>query len=806
MKVRLYNYNNYFNRIVRSEALLANYGSPLVTQTNINFYPGDGVRTTCVLNSFVSNVSGNYLILTDDNDHILSRWFVINSDRNRAGQQILHLLRDCLVDHKAAYQNAPCIIERAMLDKDNPLLFNGEGFTFNQIKKNEILLQDAYKSRWIYLYMAKNAADKTGISVSYQPYANEYDIAVTSIATSIYDGVEHNSYNVKDTTDVLIYARYFGYTLSYSVPGYFKKDFTGKNSAGISSTNWNLYFRLDDILYLDEGTNEWAKSIKKYMNPKVNMNSTLKTALNTDYHNYLTSESETYLTSLQETEISNSINKIIYETSTGKYYKVSDIVIDTKSHEIKNNVNYNFCGVLTSQLSSYFYNNTTPDNATYNAILRYKTYRAVLVPMDNLTFTVSVTPSTKTTTDDSECNIIAIPLEGCKIQTTTEDPGTGDYSVDDITGFDDINLAVARSIAREYTNSVVYDMQILPYSPYPEYEDHAETINVSKMNSKQYQKITYNDYTGYIFYLTTSNFTFDISKTIQIESYTNDEAIDKKLSNECDTYRLCSPNYDGMYEFSVAKNNGVSKFNVDMTLKPYRPYIHINPDFKGLYGEDFNDSRGLILNGDFSLPIIGDAFQDYELRNKNYELIFDRNIQHMDFNNKLSRYEAAFGAVTGTITSGIGGAVSGGLAGGIGGAVAGGTIGSIASGIGGALDYSFLKKRQNENKDLAIDMFKYNLGNIQALPYSLNKVNPLTYNNKKFPFIEYFSCTNEEKDILVNKIIYNSMSVMAVGTINEFIKSNKTFIKGTLIRIDPTNLNYEEIQQIYEELQKGAYF
>ena len=40
--------------------------------------------------------------------------------------------------------------------------------------------------------------------------------------------------------------------------------------------------------------------------------------------------------------------------------------------------------------------------------------------------------------------------------------------------------------------------------------------------------------------------------------------------------------YGRLKRLSVAKNGGVSKVNVDMTLRPYQPYIHINPDFKNL--------------------------------------------------------------------------------------------------------------------------------------------------------------------------------------------------------------------------------
>ena len=91
------------------------------------------------------------------------------------------------------------------------------------------------------------------------------------------------------------------------------------------------------------------------------------------------------------------------------------------------------------------------------------------------------------------------------------------------------------------------------------------------------------------------------------EVYDNSLIEDIKASNECDTYRLCSPNYNGVFEFSVAKNdNNVNGFHADCTYKPYNPYIYVHPNFAGLYKQNYEDSRGLICGGEFSLGILND--------------------------------------------------------------------------------------------------------------------------------------------------------------------------------------------------------
>lgn len=148
------------------------------------------------------------------------------------------------------------------------------------------------------------------------------------------------------------------------------------------------------------------------------------------------------------------------------------------------------------------------------------------------------------------------------------------------------------------------------------------------------------DYSAYIGEPSMINIT--LRKTVRIFYYYNTLIEDIKIANECDLYRLCSPNYNGAFDFNLMKNNKeVKKFNVDCQYKPYNPYIHVNPDFAGLYGRDFDDSRGLVCGGDFSIGIVNDQWNAYEIQNKNYQNIFNRQIQNMEVNNSIARQEAS---------------------------------------------------------------------------------------------------------------------------------------------------------------------
>ena len=260
---------------------------------------------------------------------------------------------------------------------------------------------------------------------------------------------------------------------------------------------------------------------------------------------------------------------------------------------------------------------------------------------------------------------------------------------------------------------------------------------------------------------------------------------------------MCSPNWNGQFEFNAAKNGGVKTINVDCEYKPFQPYIHLNPNFNLLYGQDFNDARGLICNGDFSLTQVSDAWANYQRQNVNYEKIFNRQIQNMEVNNNIQMSKSVAQASLGMLGGAIGGAMAGG--------VLGGMFGAAASGLGAAADIGLLKASQQEAIDYTKDQFGYSLGNIQALPDSLTKVSAFNNNNKIFPVIEYYSCTDEEKTALENKIKYNGMTVMRIGTIREFLQEEPSYIKGKLIRVTTAPEDFNYVNELANEFNKGVF-
>ena len=230
---------------------------------------------------------------------------------------------------------------------------------------------------------------------------------------------------------------------------------------------------------------------------------------------------------------------------------------------------------------------------------------------------------------------------------------------------------------------------------------------------------------------------------------------------------------------------------------PYNPYIHITPDFNRLYGKDFNDNRGLICGGNFSLATISDAWINYQIQNKNYNEIFQSKVTNMEYKNNMSLVSDIANAVTGTVGAGMSAAKSTGNAG----------FGIAAAGVSAAAGVADVFINQDIRKrDLQLekDLYGYQLGNIKALPDGLSKTTAYNINNKYYPFLEYYTCSDVEKEALRSKIKYNGMTIMSIGYIKDYIANSK-YIKGQMIKIYDLNEDSNMSNAIYSEINRGLY-
>ena len=376
-----------------------------------------------------------------------------------------------------------------------------------------------------------------------------------------------------------------------------------------------------------------------------------------------------------------------------------------------------------------------------------------------------------------------------------------------------VHMAIASGIGAAVGSGSIFDVQLLPYCPLrtengllrflPDIDGPEKgKYNISDLVVSYIKRESGNVNQGVIFWCDVNKFTFDIDCSLPLPS----TALDIKVKNECDMYRLCSPNFNGQFEFNPMKNSGVTKINVDCMYQPFNSYIHLNPDFGKLYGSDFNDARGLICSGDFSLPQESNAWANYVQNNKNYQNMFDRQIQNMETMNKYQMTSQRASVVTGALQGAAGMGIMGGMLGGPVGAITGATGGGLASVIGGITDTIMLANQQKETLDYTKDQFDFNMANIKAMPNSVSKTNPFTNNNKIFPVLEYYTCTDKEKQALKDKMTYNGMTIGRIGKIKEWLLDDYSYIKGKLIMLDNDSYiedDYHTVVEIAQELDKG---
>lgn len=786
--IYLLKYNNYYNRIVKKEDTLGAYLTQdylLDTFENINFVPADGVDTTLVVKHVGPNP--DYLIVADGND-IESRWFVVESDIIRGGQYKLTLHRDVIVDSYDLVVNAPCFIEKATLSNNDPFIFNGEDMTFNQIKQSETLLKDETQSAWVVGYIPKDAfpdgATVTGDAI----LDNSADITVAGIENWEYYQYQNTDFNAlitdyTTTGEVRIKVTSSSATAPLKdVPfgitkggiAYLDTITPGAGSPGYSVT---VPYNQNDTIYAAE------KAIKNGC-PQQWDTGVVRAGVLLKLKEYIGGHGV-----VEISDFTSLNNKIIYDSNTQLYSRV------ILSKEIKNEtvrINSSTIPNLYTYLDEKVTKEVSADGMTFTIegaanVNTYKTefsYEAYRITLEQIPQQVTATiskPAARYHLEDQPYDMFAIPYsDDLEIYKN----GTKLFNA---------NKSIAVNIATQITAATgsanVYDVQLLPYCPvrYCILDDGTFDVKTAKVDYVQDKN---KNNIGIILWATTSSFTVNISNEIT--------STNPKIENLTDKWRLCSPNFNGQFEFSVAMNGGVDYFNVDCTYKPFNPYIHVNPNFKKMYGQDFNDARGLICAGDFSLPQVTNAWADYQLNNKNYENIFNREIQNLQVQQKAQRIGDIASAVGGVFSGAAGGGLLGTL-----GAVAGGAI----SALGGGLDIAINEKLRAEAMDYKRDMFGMQMGNIQALPSNITKTTAFTYNNKIFPILEYYTCTDEEKTALANKLKYNGMTVGRIGKIADYLaNANDQYIKGRIIRIEGVSDDFHYYKAISDEIYKGAFF
>lgn len=784
------NFNNYYNRRIKRYATVNEYIEAVAagdsySLTTTNFNPRDGVTTSHIFNfpsgdntpSFAEDgAAPDYCLIVSEDGAILSRWFVMEADFNRGGQYNILLHRDTVADNYDAVISAPCFIEKATVSENDPAIYNSEDMTFNQIKSGEYPITDKSRSPWLVLYKAKNIPSESfQFSLGGDDSSAIYiDDTIDNFALYQYSNLSSEPAELRSNPS---YARFFFEIDHESILTKYRRYFKAYGQVKYSEKISGASLKGDPEDFIYNFTSSYTKA------------------------QFL---SACYQFAGIEEDISDLLyyNGLKIKTSDNKYYTCTVIPKQQGTNTYFNHITAGTAPTLWEMFTNSMHNalTGTPDNNSFGVCVDYIPYEVTLTEqIGGLTCDFNGALLAQTT--DATYDIICLPYK----DSFTVRTGDGYFEISA-----EAAMQTMTSLATAYSD-YCYDVQLLPYCPIEEFMAVAGGAWYLDLRGRSdlYKYVTYEDdgNTVNLFpIMACPRAKFSGQSVFVLPG--KEESL--KIQNECDMYRISSPNYNGQFEFSPAKNRSAyegTKFEFDCFYQPYQPYIHVAPIFNasGLYGKDFDDARGLICGGDFSLPVMKNKWIDYQVQNKNFQNIFDRQIQNMDVNNSIAMTGAKWSAASGSMTGVASGAVGGSMVGGIPGAAVGVAAGGAASIAAGIADIRLLKRSQTEAIDFAKDQFGYSLRNIQALPNTITKVSPFNQNNKVFPFVEFFTCSAEERQALKDKIKYNGMTVMRIGHIEDFLQDEESYIKGKIIRIEGIEDEYHMATTIAEEINKGVF-
>lgn len=766
---------------------LAADDNPITYQDLININWGDGVTAyiPCINlpNDDMLGLGKNYLVVANDNSTIHSRWYVMESGYTMKGQYQITLRRDLIADHLDKVISTKCMINRGWLLTGDKRLYKPEGFSFNQVKTSQISLGNSGADtidtpQAVVAYLAKNRQQPIELQLT----PSKFPVSYSANTLQDWSGYVYVTQQQKQ----YVAFRYNATIIKYGAP-VFDKFYWGSTAGPVK-----------DIFGPSAGQ-YWATS------QPVDATQLMKDLGGDEFISSL--DSLSFAAYPGGTNLDSYDNKYFYEQATGKYYLIH---VNRQQEALEENYETVNIGSLYTKCYTAFNNvsylspmNTSSTSGEWFQIKKYYTYTTLELELvgsssdsSKVTIPINMCPTSNTSYD-----IITIP---CGKWTYMQNP----------TSFPMVNsTAIAQELAAQLgkqDSSLVYDVQLMPYMPQGSYTFVGGQFLFTQFPNTE--NITYNvnieDSTGllrtFISAVQTADSSFEVfplGATVKAPS----DPVDFKVARETTLYRLCSPTYDSLYDFNPYDNNGLAEMRAYMTLKPYNPYLLIQPVFNesGLYGGNYQDNRGLICSN-FSMTRTSDRFLQYELNNANYKQIFSRNIDSLNKQQGWAQTEAGFGIAAGAL-SGVATGAMGGSKFGTGGAIAGAAVGAGLGAAGGIADLNIMNDRMNEQRSLQSDMHYLNIGNIQALPDALTKVGAFTIRTAKQPFLEVYRATTEEQEALRKYITEQGMTYGDIDVMQTAIDNTPTggYVSGYAIYMD-ADFDAHEFSALNEELQIGV--
>ena len=816
--VYFYKFNNYYNRIIKRYNAVADYGTPMLTQTNCNFVHGDGVNSEFTINKGTVLVDTPDYCVVKDYNGALSRWFVTNSFKTRRGQDKLTLRRDLIADfYDDVVDSSPCLIRKGYVGNDSPFIFNDEGVAYNKKKENEILIKDESNCSYIVGFIANNTPAIANIDGTIKDY--NYDYAYTSLADFPYKNyVEGAGNNHSETATIItnnspetrIYfsVKWNGRTESGS---HIRNDMEAiMRSTGISKPSYYtpLYANVQNGTYYQAGSDNSNVIVNcDYDGPGTNpatieinyiRNHYATMLFNKIPFSYLIERAKNVI-GVEEGDYEDikqyvgkriKIGATVYTVSLGVGSSVSSVInynaynptIASNFTEITNKLNE--VKPSSSEMSSTNYYLTY-----YNSANRFQPGDIKVMAETESYYLIFTEASSSIHTSldaaNSRTHLVNQPYD--MFMLINEDNITYKVGTTEYTSNHEVNMNIAQAICQA-SGTAAYDIQIVPFNPMRGTilaDGSLQFLNYDVHAIKNANDVTI----GHYIMCNTADLSFTLEKN-DLKFNPSNYKKDYNLKQ----YRLCSPNQETVFEFSPAMNNGINTWEISCNYRPYASYIKVQPTWGGLYGISIyngkTDFRGLVYNSSLCITQLSDAYANYVSNNKNFQQLFDNQINTLTKtqNIEISALEETLGfrAYTGM------------------------PISSIMRTIGGSKDIDMQRELNNVALSKMRTDFNFQMDNVKSMPHTIKKLTAINEDTRIFPFIEIYSATPTEEQSFDWKMTYTGYTIMTTGKINDYLKpGEETFIQADLIRLilretEETADNHIAVE-IAAELDKGIY-
>lgn len=278
------------------------------------------------------------------------------------------------------------------------------------------------------------------------------------------------------------------------------------------------------------------------------------------------------------------------------------------------------------------------------------------------------------------------------------------------------------------------------------------------------------------------------------------------INKETDTIKIVSPSRASQMLFRPYDNDGNMEFTTKITLKPFASVIYVRPSTKGLLIKDFDDKDCLIINEDFSLTNVSSEWTNYIYNNRNYENVFNREIQGREFQRTWERKVEQANARSDewnarSISAQKARTYTGNIP----------MISDISAAIGtawadsaymqaAAMDRQYNEAMYEEGLNQSRDLFRYQLDNIQSQPAIPSKITTIDCKFLDGIYLEFYSTNDTEKLAIKSYIKYNGNRIDDYGT---FANYWGHFVRGKIIKTK--NYTQPETDELNRRLQMGIY-